>query len=118
MADEIHNLGMLAGLKNSPGLIRDDVYGPPITASFDFGVIESCVSCGLRGIGAHADVQDVWSECHNYNRFLDAGKPQIQIEYNNRITECPADIPAGRSLAVYSGRTLDTRTITLNCPTS
>lgn len=53
-----------------------------------------------------------------YDRFLEYGKPQIQIEYVNRITSCPDDTPFGRNLAVYSGLTLDTRTITLDCPTS
>jgi hypothetical protein len=51
-----------------------------------------------------------------YDPFLLAGKPQIQAEYNNIISECPTDLKPGQNVVVYSGKFLDSRTITLNCP--
>ena len=46
--------------------------------------------------------------------MLDADKPQIRVEYSNSIKKCPAK-ETGVTFSVYSGLTLDTKKITLDC---
>lgn len=62
------------------------------------------------------NVQAKYKECGEYDAFLKAGKPQIQVEYSNYLKKCPSDQPAGRTVAVYSGLTLDSKKVTLYCP--
>ncbi|WVQ98378.1 hypothetical protein IAU59_005501 [Kwoniella sp. CBS 9459] len=93
-------------LKNSGTLLTDPDTGKStkwtdsLVKAFDFNVIESCHQ---------------YDECHTYDPFLKAGKPQIQIEYSNSIKKCPT-LAAGQNLLVYSGTTVDSKKITLSCP--
>jgi hypothetical protein len=46
--------------------------------------------------------------------MLDAGKPQIQVEYSSNTTACPAKV-SGVTLSVYSGEVLNSTQINLDC---
>lgn len=46
--------------------------------------------------------------------MLKAGKPEIRVEYEKSVKTCPAK-ETGVTFSVYSGLTLDTKKITLDC---
>jgi hypothetical protein len=116
LSETIHDHGMLAGLKNAGELVQGEA-GKSMAEAFDISVIESCVSPTDRDhAGGRLTGQRVWNECDTYDVFLNAGKPTIQAEYKNIITECPTDLKPGQNVLVYSGKLLDTKTITLSCP--
>lgn len=103
-ASEAHKNGMAIGLKNSGNLLSSwegvpTRFQTTLTNSFDFSVIESCVR---------------YKECHIYDSFLKANKPQIRVEYENSVKTCPAKVN-GVTFSVYSGLTLDSKKITLDC---
>lgn len=58
--------------------------------------------------------QVAYKECHIYDSFLKAGKPEIRVEYENSVRTCPAK-ESGVTFSVYSSYTIDSKTITLDC---
>ena len=46
--------------------------------------------------------------------MLDAGKPQIRVEYDSLVTVCPAK-QSGVTFSVYSSYVLNTLDINLDC---
>lgn len=49
--------------------------------------------------------------------MLDAGKPQLQVEYYSKTTSCSAvSVPKGVTFSVYSDGVLNTQDINLDCP--
>jgi hypothetical protein len=46
--------------------------------------------------------------------MLDAGKPQIRVEYESRTKTCPKK-ENGVTFSVYSGKVLNTKHINLDC---
>ncbi|OWZ37247.1 endo alpha-1,4 polygalactosaminidase precursor [Cryptococcus neoformans c8] len=95
--------GLMIDLKNAGSLLVDDngdatSYQSEIVEAFDFAVIESCHE---------------YEECDTYDSFLAAGKPEIQIEYED-ITTCPS-LQDGQHLLVYSQNDLSSALITLEC---
>lgn len=94
---------LMIDLKNAGSLLVDDngdatSYQSEIVEAFDFAVIESCHE---------------YEECDTYDSFLAAGKPEIQIEYED-ITTCPS-LQDGQHLLVYSQNDLSSALITLEC---
>lgn len=63
IADEVHQRGMVVGLKNNINQAGD----PRIVEAFDFVVSEECVQYG---------------ECSFFSSFIDAGKPVFLAEYS------------------------------------
>ncbi|KAL7423667.1 hypothetical protein Q5752_001249 [Cryptotrichosporon argae] len=103
-AETAHANGLAIALKNAGGLLVDDngdatTYQSELVAAFDLNVIESCHE---------------YDECDIYDSMLAAGKPQIQMEYSNSITSCPA-LAAGQALAVYAGTDVFSSQISLWC---
>jgi len=92
-----------------------------ILQAFDFAVIEQCVSRslafrpGVRRAGeARAEWQHLYDECAMYEPFINANKPNFQIEYGTNIKSCPT-LKSGQHLLVYGEDTLDTGKITQVC---
>lgn len=103
-AQEAHNQGMAVGLKNAGNLLSSwegdaTPFQTDLVANFDFSVIESCTQ---------------YKECHVYDSILKAGKPQIRVEYKSSVKKCPAKVD-GVTFSVYSGETLNTKQINLDC---
>ncbi|OCF53972.1 hypothetical protein L486_08529 [Kwoniella mangroviensis CBS 10435] len=98
--------GLGIDLKNSGDLITDPDTGTStnwttsLINAFDFNVIESCYQ---------------YNECEKYDPFLEAGKPQIRIEYESSIKRCPS-LKQGQQLLVYSDTVVNSTQITLSCP--
>ncbi|ORX39043.1 glycoside hydrolase superfamily [Kockovaella imperatae] len=94
-------------LKNAPSLLVDDNGNPTqwqkqLIEAFDFSVIEQC----------HEG-----DNCDQFDAFLAAGKPQIQVEYNGdgyEMTKCPS-LEDGQHLLVYNTPDLDSTLISLEC---
>jgi hypothetical protein len=73
------------------------------------------------------DGQLLWNECAVYQPFLDAGKPQIQLEYSDKIAERSAEIgqpitftcgaaQEGVGKALYPTTAVNSAEITTSCP--
>jgi len=111
---------MAVGLKNAGNLLSSwegdaTPFQTDLVANFDFSVIESCVSPPPSHSFPHdSDNQTQYKECHVYDSILKAGKPQIRVEYKSSVKKCPAKVD-GVTFSVYSGETLNTKQINLDC---
>jgi len=85
--------------------------------------MSSSLACDLRDHGQNnAGFQHIYDECGIYQPFLNASKPQIQLEYVDELAETGKSIDScdpvkdGVGMALYLTAAIDSSQITLSCP--